>query len=193
MMWFHCRDMPSDTPRLIMRRAKALLAKDLAALYPLYLQAILRHLTVRAALPLPQPPALQQQQQEQQGEEPEPERVPQTEGADGEDKDEGQDAENDKDKSTPEAQEAQALEELQQQQQLAEEEQCQAEQERRLIAALQEKAPLAVADVQGLPEGLGRWDFAIGLVGLNRVASNVSQLPDEERRKLLFGADQLVA
>lgn len=42
LFWFHCRDLPSDSPRLMMRRAKALLAEDLSVLFPLYLAAILR-------------------------------------------------------------------------------------------------------------------------------------------------------
>jgi len=35
-------------------------------------------------------------------------------------------------------------------------------------------------------------DFTTGLVGLNRLCSDVPSLPDEQRRKILFGCDQIV-
>lgn len=117
MMWFHCRDMPSDTPRLLMRRAKLILSKDLAALYPLYLQAITRRITVEQQV------------------------VAATSSKDGE---AGSKA---------------------------------------VQKALREAE--AVAGVAGLQ--LEPWDFVTGLVGLNRIASRISDLPDEDKRKMLFG------
>ena len=41
------------------------------------------------------------------------------------------------------------------------------------------------------PPRFGCNDFCTGLIGLNRMGERVSELSAEERRKLLFGSDQI--
>jgi hypothetical protein len=139
MMWFHCRDMPSDTPRLLMRRAKLILSKDLAALYPLYLRAILRRLRVQAAMPVTKPPAP---------------------------------VEN------------------------ATEIEVRREKEREADRTMSKELTQALREADAITPSadlhLQQWDFVTGLVSLNRIASRISELPDEDKRKMLFGCDQLV-
>jgi hypothetical protein len=168
-MWFHCRDMPSDTPRLLMRRAKMILARDLAALYPIYLRAIVRSLRALAR-------------------EKEKEREGQDQGT-GEGEGEGEGANTASNSNTaasargnrPEgggvAGEGQGgLEE--EEEELDPVAQQQAGREGRLTV------------IGGLK--LEQWDFVTGLVGLNRIASRICELSDEKKRKMLFGSDQLV-
>lgn len=49
-----------------------------------------------------------------------------------------------------------------------------------------------VLDREGRQIWMEGGDFVTGLVGLNRIASRVGELSDEEKRKILFGSDQLV-
>jgi hypothetical protein len=303
-LWFHVRDMPSDTPRLLMRRAKALMAEDLTVLYPLYLTAIVRRLGVErrvraaAGLPLLLPKGKGEEEQEQEQEQqPQPlgeeQRLaagastqqgneesssssssssPNTSAAAAEERKEkkeekGKDAEmgaassealpgtdgpspstmaaatattataakietsssssspssssSDKGPTAPSAgggdmaavgeQRDDKVElkepKLAKQQLLLQQAETEAEKARRkeeqrallrvergVDAALAREAPVepCVVDGEGKLLRLEQWDFVTGLVGLNRIASRVATLRDEEKRKMLFGSDQLV-
>jgi len=139
MMWFHCRHMPSDTPRLLIRHAKLILAQDLSLLYPLYLAAIIRRLRVEEELEIDDAVA----------------------------------------KSAPPADCGDATTRSPQQR------------EKEISCRLRE-APSVDGDCCGDDYKVEPWDFVTGLVGLNRIASRISELGEEEKRKLLFGSDQLV-
>lgn len=62
------------------------------------------------------------------------------------------------------------------------------------LQALQAESSVSpvVRDSEGHELRLEAGDFVTGLVGLNRIASRICDLPDEEKRKILFGSDQLV-
>ena len=143
-MWFHCRNMPSDTPRLLIRHAKLILAQDLSLLYPLYLNAIIRRLNVERQVDDHNDAVAQS--------------APAADGGD----------------STT----ASAAKSSQQR-------------DKEISHRLRE-APGVDCDCCGDDYSVEPWDFVTGLVGLNRIASRISELGEEEKRKLLFGSDQLV-
>ncbi len=294
-LWFHVRDMPSDTPRLLMRRAKALMAQDLAVLYPLYLTAIVRRLRVERRVrlaegvgvvdgdgggdgdveeeqqPVEQEEEGQQQQEppsegqaqrgqgqehaaaEEEGEDKKEEKVKDAEGSAASSSSEAAttnapstttpatatgaspspspspaDATSPKGPSTSSAaqsaqggggsesgtgssgvvvagerddkvelKEARAKQRSEAEADKArrrEEQRAALRVERRVDAALARAPPVeaCVVDGEGKLLRLQQWDFVTGLVGLNRIASRIAELRDEEKRKMLFGSDQLV-
>ena len=214
-MWFHCRDMPSDTPRLLMRRAKSILAQELTALSRLYREAIVRRLRVeaavmarlseedgRAGLVLGGPGAGALELAAQGGgvsncnEASSSVNTSEALVAAGSSPAASSPGPNGNEKDTTACASLAAASKLRLEREVAKvmrDEPLSAE------SALTTVGVEGVGGLSGMggeltQEGLGleQWDFVTGLVGLNRIASRISDLSDEEKRKMLFGSDQLV-
>ena len=135
VMWFQCRQRPSDTARAVLRRAKVTLANELSAHAPVYALAMRRRFRVEHRLRLARP-----------AEAPPESGVFETEA------------------------QAAAWEEV-------------------VVAALRAEPPVETAAAGAAYRSE---DFVTGLVSLNRTTALMSQLGDEERRRVLFGSDQIV-
>ena len=244
LFWFHCRDLPSDTPRLLVRRAKALLAQDLAILFPLYLKAFLRRARVERRVRGKEGgkeggreegvDEVDDKMKDRKGEEAaggvtssssssssssrssvaitesgeaatgttsttkkEGEAEEVKEGEEG--KEAGK-LETDKKEATntttaTSSCSSNALLLDRKRKALARAEEARARRMEKEVDKAMRVEP-EVSPIVLDPEGREVWmeggDFVTGLVGLNRIASRVGELSDEEKRKILFGSDQLV-
>jgi la-related protein 1 len=231
LFWFHCRDLPSDTPRLLVRRAKALLAQDLAVLFPLYLRAFLRRARVERRVGRKEGGRREEgvdevddKMKDRKGEEvgsgssnsssssSSTPIIESGEAAAGtgtikkeEGEEEGEEGKeemdvNDKKAATTVTTSSSSssnvhLLERKRKQALARAEEARArrlEKEVEKAMRVEPEVSPVVLDPEEREVRMEGGDFVTGLVGLNRIASRVGELSDEEKRKILFGSDQLV-
>eukprot|EP00624_Nannochloropsis_granulata_P001101 evm.model.NODE_14951_length_11981_cov_14.120358.2 len=232
LFWFHCRELPSDTPRLLVRRAKALLAQDLFILFPLYLSAFLRRARVERRVTWKEGgreeemDEVDDKMKDRKGEEAgvsstimaiaksgeagaavgtttkklgdeggreqgeEEKEVGKPEGS----KTDGASATTSSSSGSSSSSRVQLLD-RKHKQALARAEKARArrmEKEVEIAMSVEPEVSPVVLDPEGREIWMEGGDFVTGLVGLNRIASRVGELSDEEKRKILFGSDQLV-
>lgn len=229
LFWFHCRELPSDTPRLLVRRAKALLAQDLSTLFPLYLSAFLRKARVEMRVRWKKGGGeegmdeVDDKMKDRKGEEVAGSSTIMTiskssesgaavgistkklkeggreqwEGEKEGFKSEGisrEGASVTTSSSSNSCSRVQLLDRKHKQAVARAEEARARRMEKEMEKAMRDEPEVSpvVLDREGRQIWMEGGDFVTGLVGLNRIASRVGELSDEEKRKILFGSDQLV-